>query len=198
MTVYSAAIMAMMRAAAHGQPACIVRDTAAYTNDIYAGRLACLYCADTLVDSIETAFGLPAVGADSVVYLKVETLNRGMLRGTYFTKLILFCRGQVSVLSDSLPLYNEHFSSPAVVDSSLYYWGLGAENIYAMRFNVRKARLDSIRLNIQGSVITDAPDYFGRPKEHSGGILFAVKDGQKFVVSRDWRKVREIGGTVDR
>ncbi|MBD3393185.1 MAG: hypothetical protein GF418_13740 [Chitinivibrionales bacterium] len=177
---------------APGEPEMALRDTAAYTNDIYADRFSRFYFNDSLVDSIDTDFGLQPVGRDSVVYVRVETLDRRQLRGTYFTKLMLFHDGAVSRLSRHLPFYNEHFSSPAVIDSTLYYWGFHEDKVLAARMDFDAGRPDTITLDIHGSMITDSPFFFARPKRHAGGVLFGIADGQSFVVSPDLDMVREV------
>jgi hypothetical protein len=160
----------------------LVRDTVEYRNAIYSGSLSRVFYMGKCIDSLETAFGLHCTGPDTCVYLRVAADERGTANGTYFTGLVLFSRGSGVDISDSLPLYNGHFSSPSVIGSQLYYWGFGGDEIYAVRFDFSAWRADSLRLDVRGSVITDSPLYFRRPVSDGKTIVYAITGGQVFHV----------------
>jgi hypothetical protein len=167
-----------------------LRDTVSYFNETYSGRLTLLYYRGVPVDSIDAGFGLHQTGGDTLLYLRVETIRTGLSTGTYFTTPVLVYGGLKNEINDSLPFYIDQFSSPGVVDSCLYYWGLTMENVYAVKITFPEFKADSIKLDIGGGIITDSPDYFSRPSATSDGIIFALKSGKRFLVSRGMRSVK--------
>jgi hypothetical protein len=169
-----------------------LKDTTAYTNEIYSSRFAVLYRRNELIDSVELDFGVHSVGKDSVVYVRVETLNSGRLKGTYFTKLILYANRKKTPLSTTLEFYNEHFSSPAIIDASLYYWGFKEDKVMAVRKSFAAQTCDTITLAIEGATITESPYHFKRPSAHGKDIKFALDDGQTFILRRDLKSARKI------
>jgi len=191
MKVFCFVLLALVCAPARASDV-TVRDTTDYVNDIYSGRFARLFCKGTLVDSFETAFGLHAVGRDSLVYQKVKTFDGPQLTGTYFTTLMIFTPKGSAALGDSLLFYNGHFSSPACIDSNLYYWGFHEDNVYAVRFDIAAAQTDTMPFALKGTVITDSPFHFQRPRLEGKGVIFEVKGGQTFVADPDMKSVREL------
>jgi hypothetical protein len=167
-----------------------LRDTVQYSNDIYSGNYSRLFHDSVCIDSIETDFGLKPVGQDSVIYLRVEELDPVASGKTGFTELVLAGNGWKINIGDSLPMYNNHFSSPGTVDSCLYYWGLTMENVYAVKVDFKGFRTDSVKLDIGSGFITVSPDYFSRPAAQNGEILFAVKNGKRFIVSQNLQSVK--------
>lgn len=176
-----------------------IRDTADYENTIYGGRLGALYYDGVLVDSIDLDFGLQPVPG-GVLFLPVETEEDPELgRLTYFAEHVLYDGRKRRQFTDRLPFFDPNFSSPAVIDSLFYYWGLDRDSSYvyrilAMRFDFTDERIDSTFL-FRDQLATDNPYHFDRPHPTDGWIRYRTH-GRTYWLRPDLTLVRDsIGST---
>lgn len=176
-----------------------IRDTADYENTIYGGRLGVLYHDGVRVDSIDLDFGLQPVPG-GVLFLSVRTEEDPELgRLTYFGEHVLYDGRNRRNFTDGLPFFDPNFSSPAVIDSLFYYWGLDREASYVYR--VLAVRYDFIREGIDSTFLfrdelaTDNPYHFDRPEPTDGLIRYATH-GRTYWLRPDLTLVRDsIGST---
>ena len=172
-----------------------LRDSTPYQSEVGDGTLALLYASGAYVDSVDAAFGAHAVGRDSLLFLPVRsyTLDDGG-RGAEIARHVLASGGTRRELEGWLPHFTSYFSSPAVHDRALYYWGLrplsaqgGRYELYAMRYAFGASRLDSIRLDI-AELYTDNRFHLSRPAVTDSGVVFAG-DSATYLVRPDFRAV---------
>jgi hypothetical protein len=144
------------------------------------GALAHLYYNDAFIDSIDTWFGLHAVGKDLVVFSPVKAYPDE----PYFadiTGYVVFNGKRKTLLNTFLPYFNDYFSSPTVSGSTIYYWGLASGNeedfyrFLAMRYDFSVADVESLYLETQ-DLGTDDQGYFNPPEFNAEGIIYQRSD----------------------
>jgi hypothetical protein len=171
----------------------VLRDSVAYTSSVYGGRLALLYRNDRFLDSVDVRFGIPSVPG-GILFLPVRSEEEegiGIL--TAFTRYVLFDGATRRELAEFLPAFDDHFSSPAVIESRLWYWGFredstGALEVHAMRHDFRSDSTQGTYL-FRGPVATDDPYHFRPPERaddrevrfEAGRRAFWLDDGMNVV-----------------
>src|SRR5690349_8800800 len=89
-----------------------ITDTAAYRNLVSEGRLGVLRRAGTYVDSIDLAFGLQQINADSLIFLPVRSAPDGAGGvATSITDHVLYDGAKRTLIKDIVPDFDSHFSS---------------------------------------------------------------------------------------
>ena len=169
---------------------------------IEEGKRAVLRAGGAIIDTVDVAFGVHAVGRDSLVFLPVvaydlDSAQRSQMNGPPAApeEHVLCTPSGRRVLSEMLPHFNSGFSSPTVIDSTVYYWGLklldanGRFRLYAMRFAPRTARLDSVFLR-EEMPATDFRYFYGPAFEQEGAIVFEGGGGRAVVDPATWRVLR--------
>jgi hypothetical protein len=162
------------------------------------GQRAVLRRAGVAIDTVDLNFGVAAVGQDSLVFFPVRTDTLPLPTTSvpsyesYPTEHVLWTPVSRRELRDVLPFFNSFISSPTTPrDGVIHYWGVqpyGKTNrVYAMRYNFRTARSDSLFLNREDPVATDYRYHFGLPQIHGTEISF---DGL-VVDSATWRIIRQ-------
>ena len=179
-----------------------ISDTSRWVTMIEEGKRAVLRAGPTIIDTVDVLFGVHPVGHDSLIFLPVvayelDTAQRAQLNGPAAVPAehVLCTSSERKVLSEALPHFNSGFSSPTVIDSTLYYWGLkllddrGRYRLYAMRFAPRTARLDSVFLR-EEMPATDFRYFYGPPFEQDGTIVFDGGDARAAIDPVAWRVIR--------
>jgi hypothetical protein len=179
-----------------------VGDTLPWASEIEEGHRVVLRAGSTVIDTIEVHFGVHRLGQDSLVFLPVRAYDAdSTTRATmaappgWPTDHVLCTPNGRRMLSEILPHFNSGFSSPAVLDSALYYWGMRAEGtegryrLYAMRYAPREARLDSLFLREEAPA-TDFRYYYSPPFQENGAIVFEGGDARAIVDRATWRLMR--------
>ena len=169
---------------------------------IEEGKRAVLRAGGAVIDTVDVAFGVHAVGRDSLVFLPVvaydlDSAQRSQVKGPAAApeEHVLCTPSGRRVLSEILPHFNSGFSSPAVIDSTVYYWGLklldanGRFRLYAMRFAPRAAGLDSVFLR-EDMPATDFRYHYGPAFEQDGTIVFDGGGARAVVDPATWRVLR--------
>jgi hypothetical protein len=180
----------------------VLGDTSDWATMIEEGKRAVLRAGTTVIDTVDVLFGVHAVGRDSLVFLpvlayEVDSAEAAMMPGpaAFPEEHVLCTPSGRRVLSSSLPHFNSGFSSPSVIDSTLYYWGLnlqddrGRYRLYAMRYTARDGRVDSLFLREETPVM-DFRYFYGPPFEQAGAIVFEGGEARAIVDPRAWRVVR--------
>jgi len=147
-----------------------------YENLAWSGNYALLHDRDAIIDTIDLAFGLHQLGGDTILFLPVRSGSDGA-GGTVqsITEHVLFDGVQRTLLGNLVPHFNGGFSSPAVLDTLLYYWGLelGQDDarVLLMRYDFRTRALDSIpvQIEVEGS---DDRFYFRPPYREGKDMIF--------------------------
>jgi hypothetical protein len=162
------------------------------------GQRAVLRRGREIIETVDLAFGVLAAGRDSLVFLPIRTDSVGWSDGTYVhhesspTEHVLWTPQRRRKLSVVLPLFNADFSSPTIADKlAIDYWGFspdsGEVRVYAMRYDFRTTRLDSLFLRRERGVATDYRWVYGVPQINGTEVSF---DG--VVLDRKtWRVVRK-------
>ena len=156
-------------------------DTMPWANLVSEGRYALLRRDDVVIDSVDLAFGVQVVGHDSVLFLPVrpDTSPEGMVRN--ITDHVLYDGHTTTLLRDIVPHFNSLFSSPAVIDGALLYWGLqhenGVDSVKAIRYEFRRRRLN-IQPLTDSIVGTDDRFYFTPPHLEGKEIVFKSPSGR--------------------
>ena len=179
-----------------------IRDTAEWATMIEEGKRAVLRAGTTIVDTVDVLFGVHSVGRDSLVFLPVlaydvdsaEAANMSA-PAAWPTDHVLCIPGGRRQLGELAPHFNAGFSSPSVIDSVIYYWGMkpqgnqGRYRLYAMRFIPRERRVDSLFLREEAPA-TDFRYFYGPPARQSGAIVFEGGDARAVVDPSTWRVLR--------
>jgi len=173
-------------------------DTTDWATDTDYGKRAVLRREGVAIDTVDLNFGVAAVGEDSLVFLPVHTdtvpLSTASVLAfdSFPTDHVLWTPVSRRKLRDLLPFFNAFFSSPSIAHQSvILYWGLGpgdkTNRLYAMRYDFRAARLDSLFLNREDRLATDYRYHLGPPQIRGNEVSFdaTVLDGTT------WRVIRQ-------
>lgn len=171
-------------------------DTTEWGNPLEDGKRAVLRRGREIIDTVDIDFGVAAVGTDSLVFFPVRTgsipqrMDSTVWYETFLTSHVLWTPLRRRELSDVVPFFDANLSSPAMASESVIYWGFAPAEIcrrYAMRYDFRTARLDSLFLGPGCERNTDYRYYYGVPQIRGAEVSF---DG--VVLDRKmWRKIRE-------
>lgn len=177
-------------------------DTSGWATMIEEGKRAVLRGDGALIDTVDAGFGVHALGRDTLVFLPVLAYEvdsaeaAGMAASAASPDEYVLCaptgRHRLSAL---LPHFNSGFSSPSVVDSTLYYWGLhrvddrGRYRLLAMRYSARTNRVDSLFLR-EETPATDFRYFYTPPFEEQGSIIFEGGEARAVIDPAAWRVVR--------
>ena len=155
-----------------------LKDTLQYKNTIYGGKVSVLYVNNNVIDTVDSGFGVQRLSKTSLLYhrfslSKPEPIceNKEGLYG-FLGDYVLYRDGSKKIINEMLPFFDGWFSSPALIDSMLYYWGLNENYYYAMRYDFAASRTDSLFL-FNSIVGTDDPGFFQRPVRKNSKIYFS-------------------------
>ena len=173
-------------------------DTTSWGNMLEDGQRALLRRGGVTIDTVDLNYGVAAVGEDSLVFLPVRTDSVPLPTTidpsyeSFPTQHVLWTPTSRRELRTVLPFFNADASSPTIPrESVIHYWGVAAHDktnrIYAMRYNFRTARLDSLYLNREDSFATDYRYHLGTPQVHGNEVSF---DGIVLDAST-WRVIRQ-------
>lgn len=177
-------------------------DTLSWATQIEEGKRVVLRAGGTVVDTVEVLFGVHHVGRDSLIFLPVHAYEADSAETATMSAPpawpadhVLCTPAGRRMLSEIVPYFNSGFSSPAVIDSAVHYWGMkpegaqGTYRLYAMRYSPRHARLDSLFLREEAPA-TDYRYFYGPPFEEGGAIVFDGGDARALVDPATWRLIR--------
>ena len=177
-------------------------DTLAWATMIEEGKRVVLRAGTAVVDTVDVLFGVHHVGRDSLLFLPVlayeaDSAERASMPAppAWPSDHVLCTPAGRRLLSELVPHFNSGFSSPSVIDSTLYYWGMKAEGtqgsyrLYAMRYLPRAARLDSLFLREEAPA-TDFRYFYGPPFEEGGAVVFDGGEARALIDPATWRLMR--------
>jgi len=180
-------------------------DTGDWATAIEEGRRAVLRIGTTTIDTVDVAFGVHAVGRDSLLFLPVRAYDVDSAEAATMSapaaspeEHVLCTPEGRRVVSTLVPHFNSGFSSPAVIDSTLYYWGLslqdagGRYRLYAIRHSARDGRLDSVFLR-EETPATDFRYFYSPPFERDGAIVFEGGEARVLIDREAWRILEAEG-----
>ena len=180
-------------------PSVSLQDTTQYSAGPYGSWYALLHVDDRFVDTVDVVFGA-AITRGGVLYFPVHGHGSDTIMvpsgdslvpriDTYhgFGDLTLFDGRRRSTVADRVPHFNSYFSSPVVLDSILYYWGIrgspgGPYDFLAMRHDFAGVT-DSVVLRTGAYLETDNPGHFRKPRFESSSIVFEMYGATWWV---DW------------
>ena len=176
-------------------------DTSDWATMIEEGKRAVLRAGGMLIDTVDVLFGAQVVGRDSLVFLPVlayhDSGDAAALSAptAWPTDHVLCAPDGRRTLTEILPHFNAGFSSPSVIDSAVYYWGLnrqddqGRYRLYAMRYSPRRGQLDSVFLREEAPA-TDYRFFYGPPFKQDSTIVFEGGEARALVDPLAWRVLR--------
>lgn len=180
-------------------------DTGDWATAIEEGRRAVLRIGTTTIDTVDVAFGVHAVGRDSLLFLPVRAYDVDSAEAATMSapaaspeEHVLCTPEGRRVVSTLVPHFNSGFSSPSVIDSTLYYWGLslqdagGRYRLYAIRHSARDGRLDSVFLR-EETPATDFRYFYSPPFERDGAIVFEGGEARVLIDREAWRILEAEG-----
>ena len=169
---------------------------------IEEGKRAVLRAGATVIDTVDVLFGVHIVGRDSLVFLpvlayEVDTAEAATMPAPAASpdEHVLCTPSGRRLLGGSLPYFNSGFSSPSVIDSTVYYWGLDLEDdrgryrLHAMRYVPRDGRVDSLFLR-EETPATDFRYFYGPPFAQDGAIVFDGGEARVLIDPRAWLVIR--------
>lgn len=177
-----------------------LRDTTDYETFAGGGRYALLYHDGALTDTVDLAFGVPATGEGSILFLPVSRSHGDPPAEDWFgiEHHVMFDGEDRTPLGDLVPYFNPGFSSPAVPGKRLYYWGIRPSDgmLYAMRYDFGDAGLDSTSL---GDEVLGTDFRFNlRPPELAGDVVVFRGQGTRWELSvSEFEVVRRATATDD-
>ena len=162
-------------------PAYVLADTMPYENLVWSGRMAVLKRDGVVIDTVDADFGVYVVGRDSILFLPVrsDSSPEGPVRT--IAEPVLYDGRTRTPLRDIVPHFSSQFSSPAVVDGALLYWGLhhtdGIDSVKAVRYEFGRRRLNVLPLtdSITG---TDNRFHYTPPHLEGKEIVFESPEGR--------------------
>jgi hypothetical protein len=160
-----------------------ITDTTSWGSMLEEGARGVLRRGSVAVDTVDLTFGVAAVGKDSLVFLEVRTDTTPVHTTeppwfeSFPTEYVLWTPSSQRKLSELLPFFHPYFSSPIVTaDAMILYWGLARRDstnaVYAMRYTVSSARVDSLFLNRYDPLATDYRYHFGHPQVRGTEVAF--------------------------
>jgi len=178
-------------------PGYTLTDTSGWSTIEEDGERAILRHGGVAIDTVDLNFGVAAVGEDSLVFLPVRTDTVPLTTTSvpsyesFPTDHVLWTPTSRRKLSDVLPFFDAYFSSPTIPSMSvIHYWGIAphkpTNRLYAMRYDFRTARVDSVFLDREDALATDYRYHLGIPQIHGNEVSF---DGV-VLDSTTWRVIR--------
>ena len=180
-------------------PNYVLRDTTEWSNLLYGGSMAELVQGGAVLDTVDLLLGIRAVPG-GIIYQPVrrapndheECRPEGMCLD--LRPWVLRTGTQTRQLADIVPALDTFFSSPNVIDSVLFYWGItpadsGQFRISAMKYDFTTGRADSTYLFSEG-LETDNPGHLEAPHREGNAIIYRTMD-KRFVLSPALRIIRE-------
>lgn len=159
----------------------------------WGGEQALLRRAGTTIDTVDLTFGVVSVGTDSLVFLPVRSerfFSGESVVGVDIspTDHVLWTPSRRRELREFLPLFS-NASSPIVTNESIiYYWGIApseqAFRTYAVRYDFRTARLDSLFLRMD-HMATDSRFHLSEPEISATEVSF----GGHRLDRKTWRRI---------
>ena len=172
-------------------------DTSGWSTVEEDGQRAVLRHGGVTIDTVDLYFGVSVVGEDSLVFLPVRTDTVPLTTTSvptyesFPTDHVFWTPTSRRKLSDVLPFFDAYFSSPTIPNMSvIHYWGIAPKKptnrLYAMRYDFRRARVDSVYLDREDALATDYRYHLGIPQIHGNEVSF---DGAILDAST-WRVIR--------
>lgn len=169
-----------------------VSDTMPYSNGPTSGQLAHLFYNGNFVDSIDVWFGVQSIGCDTVAFATIASTDPRSKEAD-IQAYVLFDGNERRYLETLVPHFHNYFSSPTVLASSLYYWGIDVEQmfraprIYAIRYEFSSGRIDSVLLEY-GLHGTDNRSYLHPPEAVQENVLYE-REGKWWLLDRESFKI---------
>ena len=178
-------------------PGYTLTDTTAWATIEEDGERAILRRGEVVIDTVDLAFGVAVVGKDSLVFFPVRTDTLPLSTTSvptyesWPTEHVLWTPTSRRELRDFLPFFNAFISAAVAHGTVIHYWGVSPHNqtfrLYAMRYDFRTARLDSLYLNREDPLATDYRYHLGTPQIHGNDVSFRdiVLDGTTWHIIRE-------------
>lgn len=173
----------------------------AFSSGGMGSRYAVVMKDGSVVDTVETYFGVHEVGRDSLFAWAVRTANNPYDDEVWANpdSFRLYTPHGATAIGRSLPDFSEFFSSPAVIDRDLFYWGLGTaaedgwRDLIAVRYGFGGSKVDSTYLGRYQEHGTDHWHYFTPPHRRGSRIVYELRDREWEVDPQSWEVVARVG-----
>jgi hypothetical protein len=181
-----------------------LRDTSEWVGMVDGGRRAVLERDGVMIDTVDLAFGVHALGRDTLLFLPVRTgyfevgANGDSTGYPAIGEHVLWTRGERRSIKPRLPWFEPYFSSPTFADGALHYWGLrplreegGRYMVYAGRWRVAADVVDTLALDSL-DLHTDARGALAEPVVAGDGHVIYRAEGIAFRVAPDLRSAERL------
>lgn len=166
----------------------LIRDTTEYDTGLTGGDFGVLYRNGVYVDSIDLWFGLLRV--PGAVLFQPISLREEAYFGTlaFLADPVYYDGVRRCFLREILPLWHDVWSSAAVIDSTLYYWGIVLRDSawetahWAVTYDFRDHSADSTFL-FRRLYETDV-NYLNQPRTQGDLIVYWAPDTFLYVDPR--------------
>ena len=161
------------------------------------GRRAVLERDGAVIDTVDLAFGVHALGPDTLLFLPVRTDYFEVGPGGDSTgypairEHVLWTSGARRPIAPRLPWFEPYFSSPTFADGALHYWGLrplraegGRYMVYAGRWRIAADVVDTLPLDTI-ELYTDSRGALPEPVVAGDGHVIYRSQGLAFRVAPD-------------
>ncbi len=160
-----------------------MRDTTEWTTTIYGGWRALLLEDGSVIDTIDVSFGVQHV-PEGIVFMPIRTyIDEHKLCDPSgicadFTNYVFYDGRTRTVLHERVRELSDQLSSPAVIDSHLYFWAVGRNpdggyTISAARHNFLTGVTDTSFL-YHDPLGTDNPGHLQPPRSEGELIRFGT------------------------
>jgi hypothetical protein len=162
----------------------------------WRGKQALLRRAGTTIDTVDLTFGIVSVGTDSLVFVPVRSgsISPGDSLAwveTFPTEHVLWTPSRRRELREFLPLFQDSSSPIVTTESIIYYWGIApaeqAFRTYAMRYDFRTTRLDSLFLRVD-DMASDRRFHLSEPEISATEVSF----GGHRMDRKTWRRIHVV------
>ena len=149
-----------------------------YENALERGEYVLLTANGTVLDSIDADFGAQVVGTDSLIFIPIYSDTTGEApNSSSIGEPVLCAGGERVLLRRVLPELDPLFSSPAIQDSTVHYWGLrqleqpGRYFLTARRYDFPTSRADSLPLG-EIEMYTDDRHHLRPPRLVGDSVIY--------------------------
>ncbi|NCD69987.1 hypothetical protein [Mucilaginibacter agri] len=175
-----------------------VIDTGEYSNGPMGGLYAIVRSPSNYIDTIDLGYGIRRIGDaffyESLYGVKNYDDSPGSKHdlGLDFGEYYIIDGNKKITLSKIAPNFDKYFSSPNIIDNSLYYWQLdksdttGKIKVSATRFDYKSGKTQAVYL-FEDYVETDDSGYFPAPYLQHDTIYFDNGKSQLKKFSKDFK-----------
>jgi len=161
-----------------------VTDTAEWECAGNGGSSGTLLVDGTYLDTVDIYLGVQPV-VDGLIFMPMQTEESEELgASTCPTEPVLYDGAEKTLLGELLPMFNGAFSNPFADDSVVYYWGFRDGGLYAVRYNLGHASVDTTFLTDDSVLLATGNRYqFLMPEMRGDTVVYSTWPGRTFFLN---------------